>query len=121
MKPTDSQVYYAYIEAKRTGKKTAIQVARELGITRDCLYKTVTRVALGNQKQIKICTEEYRMDCLWRWKYRARFLAIPKTRQRFVVDMLKKLMRDMKKDKFSESDISRFTEKDRATVRHHTK
>lgn len=115
----DTEVYRAYILAKADPKKTVVSVARELGITRNVLYEIVRRVEHGNTAKIRKCTEKSRLDCLWEYKYKARFLAIPKDRKEGSVLALRALIKEMHTDDFGVSDIAARIGKDRSTIIHH--
>lgn len=114
----DSKIYRAYIEAKAS-KRTAKSVAVEFGISRRQLYDIVSRVAVGQVGKMNQCLEKSRLDCLWRYKYKARFQSIPKNRQGESVNALRKLIEDMNNDGFPVLQISKRIGKDRATVGHH--
>lgn len=113
------EIYKAYIEAKTDKKRTIIQVAKDFGITRNGLYEIVRRIENGNTSKIRACTEKSRLDCLWTYKYKARFLSLPNNRKESTVEMLTKIIKEMKKDKFSVSLIASLIGKDRSTVLHH--
>jgi len=112
-------VYKAYIEAKSDKKKTVTSVATDFGITRNGLYEIVRRIESGNTHKIRTCTEKSRLDCLWQYKYKARFMAIPNNRKEGSIELLTKLVREMNKDKFPTSQIATLIGKDRSTVLHH--
>ncbi len=115
----DIEVYRAYILAKADPKKTVVSVARDFGITRNVLYEIVRRIENGNTAKIRRCTEKARIDCLWEYKYKARFLAIPKDRRESSVLALRSLIKEMNADEFTVSDIAARIGKDRSTVIHH--
>lgn len=119
MQVDEIAIYRAYIQAKADPDKTIIEVANELGITRSRLYETVRRIENGNVAKIRRCTEQAKLDCLWEYKYKARFEAIPKDRKGSSVSELRKLINEMFKDEFSISLISQLIGKDRSTVLHH--
>lgn len=112
-------IYQAYLLTKTEGGKTAIQVARDFGITRSGLYEIVRRIEHGNPAKIRRCTEKSKLDCLWEYKYKARFAAIPKDRKEGSVVALRSLIKDMHKDKFPVAHIATRIGKDRSTVLHH--
>lgn len=113
------EVYRAYIRAKGDPKTTVTDVANDFMITRTAVYDIVKRIENGNVSKIRRCTENSRVDCLWEYKYKARFLAIPKDRKVGSVNALRALINDMKGDKFPVSKISTLTGKDRSTVLFH--
>jgi len=115
----DVRIYRAYVAAKADPKKTAISVAKEFNITRNGLYEVVRRIENGNVAMIRRCTEESRLDCLWKYKYEARFEAIPKGRKGGSVAALRVLISDMYKDNFPVVRIASLISKDRSTVLHH--
>lgn len=114
-------VYREYVKAKAGGfkKKTAAQVARDFEITRDALYELVRRVEKGDAVKLRKCTEKSRLDCLWRYKYELRFLAIPKNRKPATVKMLAKLVKEMAQDEFPVARIAAYVGKDHSTIIHH--
>lgn len=113
------QIYQAYLQTKERNGKTAVQVARDFGITRSGLYEIVRRIENGNVAKIRRCTEQSKLDCLWEYKYKARFAAIPKDRKATSVNVLRALIRDMHKDEFPIAQIASRIGKDRSTVLHH--
>lgn len=112
-------VYKAYLLTKTEKGKTAVQVARDFGITRSGLYEIIRRIENGNVAKIRRCTEQSKLDCLWEYKYKARFAAIPKDRKAASVDALRLLIRDMHKEKFPIANIAARIGRDRSTVLHH--
>lgn len=117
----ETAIYTAYIEAKSSKwkTKTATTIAREFGISRNALYGVVRRIENGNPSKIRMCTEKSRLECLWKYKYKARFSAIPNNQKASTVEMLTTLIKEMTKDKFSTSAIASLIGKDRSTVLHH--
>lgn len=115
---TDSEVFSAYLGAKSSGE-TITDLSKRLKMTRNQLYRVVARVRHGNPARAKICIEKGRFACLWEWKYRSLFDALPKDRKPATVDELRKLIRRMYKDKFPVKQIARLLGKDRSTVLHH--
>ena len=112
-------IYRAYIEAKEDPKQTITAVAEKFNITRAGLYEIVKRIEKGNPSKIRICTERSRLDCLWQYKYKARFEAIPKNRNKGSIIALKSLIKDMHADDFPTLRISVSLGKDRSTILHH--
>lgn len=112
-------LYKAYIEAKNTKGKTIISVATDFGISRWGLYEIIRRIESGNVSKIRRCTEKSRLNCLWQYKYKARFMAIPNNRKEGNVVMLTKLIQEMSADDFPTSEIATLINKDRSTVLHH--
>jgi hypothetical protein len=119
----DIEIYKGWLIAKHGEKKhrkTAVQVAKDFGITRNGLYEIVRRIETGNMAKVRRCSESSRLDCLWEYKYKPRYLAIPTGRQAFSVSLIKKLIWEMyEEDKFPISRIASLTGKDRSTVIHH--
>ncbi len=114
------EVYKAYIGAKNSkGKKTVTSVATDFGITRNGMYEIVRRIESGNVHKIRTCTEQSRLDCLWKYKYKAWYSAIPNNRKEESIAMLTDLIKKMSKDKFSSAQIASLIGKDRSTVLHH--
>jgi len=115
------KIYRAYIQAKNDKKKTIIQVANELGIARSSLYEIVRHIENGDITQIRKCTKQSRLNCLWEHKYKIFYEALPKNKKVQTVEVFKKLIRDMHKDGFGVSLIAELTGKDRSTVLYHLK
>jgi len=113
------KVYRAYIEAKADPHKTVTGVAKSFNITRSGLYEIVNRIENGNVSKIRTCTENSRLDCLWTYKYKLRFDAIPKDRKESSILALRSLIKDMSIDRFNNSKISSRIGKDRATIIYH--
>ncbi len=114
------EVYRAYIEAKSAKpKRTAMSVATQFGLSRGGLYEIVNRIENGNASMIRRCTESSRLDCLWEYKYKAQFLAIPDDRKEATIEMLTKLIKDMSADRFPTVNIAARVGRDRSTVIHH--
>ena len=117
-KLNDVKIYKEYLQSK-SGDKTATQVAQDNKITRRQLYDVIERVEKGNIFKIKTCTRLSRLDCLWEYKYKAKFAVIPKNRKAATVRMLEKLFKEMKADEFLVSSTAFYTKKDRATILYH--
>lgn len=118
-KINEIEVYQAYILAKQDPKRTVSDVANSFGITRNAIYEVVRRIEGGNASKIRKCKAQANLDCLWEYKYKARFLSIPKNREKITVEMLKNIIKEMKEDGFTVTQIARRTGKDRSTVLHH--
>lgn len=115
----DIEVYRAYIAAKSDKNVTVSVIAKKFKITRSTVYDIVKRITKGSPSQLKACTERSRLDCLWQYKYRAQYFSLPKDRKPATIEALKKLVLDMRKDKFAIARISTLIGKDRSTVLHH--
>lgn len=115
----DAEIYKAYLGAKNSKNMTVVSVARSFGITRNGIYEIIRRVEGGNIAKIKSCTERSRLDCLWEYKYKTRYMAIPKDRKEVTVDALIKIIKEMSADKFPIARISRHLRKDRSTILYH--
>lgn len=118
IKVKDVEVYREYTKAKNN--KTPIgNVLTHFGISRSNLYDIIRRVKYGNPGKVKKEMERARLAALWEHKYKARFLAIPKNRNKFSVQALCFLIRDMHKDDFPTATIAAKIGKDRSTILWH--
>lgn len=114
----DANIYTAYTRRKQTGEKVP-QILQRFEISRATLYNVIERVEKGDQKQINIKKWSAHLDALWEHKYRTRFMCIPENRLPDTVEQVKKLIRDMFKDKFPVVLIAKNTNLSRSTVLHH--
>lgn len=115
------KIYKAYIEAKANRTPTITDLAKSFGITRNALYMKVKEVETGKTKKIEKCTEQSRLECLWKYKYETIFKTIPRDRKASTVERLRKMINDMAKDGFDVTLIARKIKKERSTVIHHIK
>ena len=53
------------------------------------------------------------------FKYQPRYLCLPKNREASTITELKKIIKEMKKDKFSIAKITELIGKERSTIIHH--
>lgn len=120
-KRNDSAIYRAYQEAKKDPKKFVKDVPPAFGISRSELYNVVRRVEKGDGIRIRLVSEAARRAALWKYKYEARFRAIPKDRTALAVTMLRRLIKDMNEDGFKVLHIAKRIRKDHTTVIHHLK
>lgn len=114
----DAKIYKEYL-SRKAYKKTALDVAKNNKITRNTLYRVVKRVEQGDVHRIKLCKKEANFDCLWTYKYQVRAGAIPRDRKAETIILLRRLIRDMKRDKFSTRKIALLLKKDRASILWH--
>lgn len=112
------QIYKDYIS--RPKGTTVQEVATKHGITKAGVYHIVHKIDRGEVAKLQRCTEQSAQVCLWQYKYQRRYEAIPKNRKPETVALLKRLIKDMRKDKFKVVAIARFLKKDRTTIIHHT-
>lgn len=115
----DIEIYRDYLIAKHDPKVTISSVAVKHGITRNGLYEMIKRMENGNVAKIKQALRDARYKVYWDYKYKARFLALPKDRKPHTIIELRKLINDMAKDEFGVSKVSELIGKDRSTVLHH--
>jgi len=113
------KIYQAYVLMKTDHSKTVQEVANEFGITRNGVYEIVRRIEGGNVAKIRKCKAEANLQCLWEYKYKARYLALPKDRKESTIKALQTLIKEMAKDTFPVAQIARRIGKDRSTVIHH--
>ena len=114
----DIQIYRAFLEAKaRKGKISDLPL--KLHITHWKLYDVVKRIRKGDLVKIKRCTTLGRLECLWEYKYKTRYLMLPKNRKASTVAELRDIIREMSADKFPQAEIGRLMKKDRSTIIHH--
>jgi len=121
MNKEDLKLYKAYIENQITGKFNMSKIAEDFGISRTLMYYRISRIENGNQSKIKTCSENSRLDCLWKYKYKDRFSIIPDNRKKQTVILLKGIIREMKAEGFTDQKIAHFIKRNRATVTHHLK
>lgn len=115
-----NQVYKDYIEAKLS--KTPIEtVYTKHKITKQGMYFIIRQIENGSIAKIKACTEKSQLLCLWEHKYKLRISLLPKNRKKETVEMLKGIIKEMKKDGFKPVMLSSLIGKDRATVLYHLK
>lgn len=113
------QIYKEYINRPKT--VSLQQLAKKHNLTRAGLYYIVKKIEGGDEGKIKRCTEQSRQACLWEYKYKNRYNAIPKGRGAESMKQLKRLILEMKNDKFSMSMIAHFLKRDRTTILSHLK
>lgn len=114
------EVYKAYIKAKSEHTKIS-DVAKTFKITRNALYAIVREIETGNERMVAKCTAKSKLECIWEYRYKPKFLALEEGRQKETVSLLKEIIIGMKQDGFNIAEISRRVERDRATVLHHLK
>lgn len=115
------EVYKAYIKAKSEPQTRISDVAKSFKITRNALYAIVREIETGNERMVAKCTAKTRLECIWEYRYKPKFLALEIGRQKETVSLLKEIIIGMKHDGFNTAQISRLVERDRATVLHHLK
>lgn len=115
------ELYKAYIKAKSNPKKTMVSLAKDFKITRNALYSIVREIEVGNEKKVERCAKKSKLECIWEYRYKPRFIALEEGRTKETVEVLKEIIISMKKDGFNIAEISRKVKRDRATVLHHLK
>lgn len=106
----------------RSGGLNVRDIAAKHKITRQAVYGFVRNIDRGSKDGFRMCQDEVRLECLWRTTYQPWFECIPVDEIRsntFVRDEFKRLLRQMKMDKFPIAVIARKTGKNRATILHH--
>lgn len=119
MRATKLQIYKEYISKPKNLKVE--DLAKKFGIKKAWLYQIIKQVEEGDLKKINVCTESSRLNCLWVYKYKTQYDAIPKGRSKESITLLKKLILAMKKDKFTKSLIAKLLKKNHTTIIHHLK
>ena len=122
IKINEVEVYKEYVKTKGTPNYSVIKLCEKLGIPRSTLYSLVDRIEKGDEKQLNRCLVVARLDCFWKHKYQRRFIIIDEMpRGDKYSALLKRLIKDMKKDKFGVREIARRLCKDASTIMHHLK
>lgn len=117
---TDIQIYRAFLDAKSDPTKKTSDLPAKLGITHWKLYNVVNRIKKGDMVKINRCTTLGRWECLWEYKYKIRYQALPKGRKAATIAELRELIREMRyTDQFPQSLIAKLMKKDRSTIIHH--
>lgn len=111
------QIYKEYIN--RPKNVTVETLAKKHALTKAGLYYIVKKVEHGDTAKINRCTEQSRQMCLWEHKYKKRYQAIPKGRSAESVKQLKRLILDMRNDKFNTPTMASLLKRDRTTILHH--
>ena len=111
------QIYKEYINRPKTLSVEAL--AKKYNLTKGGLYYIVKRIEDGDENKIARCTENSRQMCLWEHKYKTRYTAIPKGRSAGSIVQLKRLIKEMRNDKFSLPMLASLLKKDRTTILHH--
>lgn len=111
------QIYKEYINRPKT--ITVEKLASKHKLTKAGLYHIVRKVEHGDIAKINRCTEQSRQLCLWEHKYKKRYSAIPKGRSAESIKQLKRLILDMRNDKFNTPMLANLLKRDRTTILHH--
>ena len=112
------RIYRRWKEIKATKEKVGV-VLREFGVSRSYLYSLISRIEKGDIAKIKKCLKNGHLNCFWLFKYQSRYLCLPKNRKDSTITELKKIIKEMKKDKFSIAKITELIGKERSTIIHH--
>ncbi len=115
---TDSRIYKKYLEIKEKRGRVGDLLA-EFNISRGSLYDIIRRVQNGNTGALRRCLNINKFECVWKHKYKARFLALPKDRTITTVKELQKIILGMKTDEFPIYIIAEKLGKERSTILHH--
>lgn len=119
MKTLDVQIYRAYLQVKADPKRQVKELLLRFHKSRQTIYEAIKRVEDGDLSRIKTCTAASRLDCLWEYKYKAQYLSLPRNRKASTIRQLRKIIKDMRRDKFPTLLIARLLKKDRSTIEHH--
>ncbi len=115
----DIEIYKDYLIAKYDKKITLLSVAKKHNLSRDGLYRFITRLENGNVSKIKKELKKVKMEIYMKHKYGLRLMAIGANRKADTVIELRKLIREMDSDGFGTTEIAVMCGKDRATILHH--
>ena len=113
----DLEIYRSFLQLPRYASRSAF--CKRQRISRDTLYKIIKRVRHGNRWKIRVCTLKGRLGCLWEYKYKLRYLALPRDRRPWVVRELRNIIKSMASDGFNQRQIALHLKKDRSTIIHH--
>ncbi len=119
MNNRDTLIYKAYLQVKAEPGKKVKDLLVRFKISRQALYDAVWRVQRGNPAGVKRAVEKARLEAVWEEKYKARYGVIPRDRRASTVAELKRLIRAMRKDRFTPTLIAKKLGKDKSSVRHH--
>lgn len=111
-------LYKEYLATRDTGV-TLTALAAKFRTTRQRVYSIIKRIEGGDEVQLNRCLDATRYDCMWKYRYERRFMAIDEDRRDASVKQLRALIREMHKDGFGIRDIARRVCKDASTVLHH--
>lgn len=112
----DIQVYKAYMEAHKN-RETVFDVADRFDMTRGAVYEAVRRIRQGNNAKIRRGVARAHFNCLWRYRYRPRFLAMPDN-QELAEQELVEIIKGMRKDGFPVKQIAERLGKQRQFIYH---
>lgn len=118
------RIYADYILSRINKKRNEpylriTQIARKYRVSRNTINNVVYRIEKGYNDDIKNCTKNSKLSCLWECKYKIRYLALPKDRRAETVELLRLIIKEMKKDGFPVILIGQLMNKDRTTILHH--
>ena len=113
------KIYKDYLKWKNTQKGSVQDILEKHQIKRASLYALIKKIQKGDTVKIRQCTEDSALGCLWIYKYEPRFRLIKNNRKPENVQMLVGIIKEMKAEKFNNSQIARYLGKDRATIIHH--
>ena len=94
-------------------------ILKEFGISRSSLYGIISRIDNGDGVKIEKCLALGRLNCLWSFKHQPKYMSLPENREKNTVLQIKKLIKEMSKDGFSQVSIAELLRKDRSTIIHH--
>ena len=112
------KIYQRFLEIKASKGKVG-DLLKEFSISRGTLYNAISKVENGDTAALRRCLSGSRLECLWEYKYKTRFLSLPKDRSATTVAELQKIIWEMKADEFPIYIIAEKTEKERSTILYH--
>ena len=112
------KIYQRFLEIKANGGIVG-DLLKEFSISRGTLYNAIRNVQNGDTAGLRRCLSGSRLECLWGYKYKARFLSLPKNRSAETVAELQKIIWEMKADDFPIYVIAEKLCKERSTILHH--
>lgn len=110
------KLYREYIVTPH-GMRSAL--ARRYKITTSYMYDVVKKIRQGNEAKMQKCIATSRFMCIYEYKYRIRYEALPKNRHQETINELRAIIREMRKEKFPTTLIAKLLRKDTSTIIHH--
>lgn len=117
-KINDIKIYKRYLEVK-TGNGKVNDIFKEFGISRTSLYDAIRRVQNGNIAAMKRALKACYLECFWEYKYKPRFLALPNNQKPETLAEFRRIISEMKDDKFPVTEIAHRLQKVRSTILYH--
>lgn len=112
----DSKVYKDFLKTRNT-TLTVVDVAKKHGISRAMVYVIVEEFEKGKNKQLDKCLLKSRLDCLWQYRYKAKYNTISVAKiGDSAIPLFTEIFKGMKEDGFSIRSIAKYTGLDRAFI-----